>query len=348
METDAGTGGDVGAAEECSIGAVSGESNEASGAEPIVKMETDGGGGDQSQSDPVPPAEAVGGGGGEEGKEVEGGGTERLEEADPGSKVKTEEDAPAAANVVVKEEPAPAASHSDAAPPAVEAAVAGSAGADQAAAVNVDLSSLGKGGGLIGDDEDQAFVPQASAMPSLAQYTSKAKDAHSKIERNSYDVESWKILISEVQSGSMKHLAGEVYERLLEVFPTSGRHWLSYTNTFVAENRKAKAIEVLQRALPHCPHVDLWRAFLIHFVGITKDQSEVAKAYERAVESVGQDIAANAVWNDYINFLKNAKVATQYEKSQSMFQLRRAYHRALLVPMHQMERLWCDYEVSSS
>jgi hypothetical protein len=31
-----------------------------------------------------------------------------------------------------------------------------------------------------------------------------------------------------------------------QVFPTSGRHWLSYANTFVAENRKPKAIGVLQ------------------------------------------------------------------------------------------------------
>jgi len=35
----------------------------------------------------------------------------------------------------------------------------------------------------------------------------------------------------------------------------------------------------MQRALQHCPHVDLWRAFLIHFVGLTKDHAEIAKAH---------------------------------------------------------------------
>ena len=131
---------------------------------------------------------------------------------------------------------------------------------------------------------------------------------------------------------------------MLEVFPTSGRHWLSYANTFVAENKKPQAIAVLQRALQHCPHVDLWRAFLIHYVQITKDPADIGKAYERAVECIGQDIASNAVWNDYINFLKTKKVTSQYEKTQDMFTLRRAFHRALLVPMHQMERLWSEYE----
>ena len=70
----------------------------------------------------------------------------------------------------------------------------------------------------------------------------------------------------------------EVYDSVLKVFPTSGKTWLSYANTFVAENKKAQAIQVLQRALGTqftrvpCiegslpPYVDLWRAFLIHVV----------------------------------------------------------------------------------
>ncbi len=44
-------------------------------------------------------------------------------------------------------------------------------------------------------------------------------------------------------------LAVEVYDSVLKVFPTSGKTWLSYANTFVAENKKAQAIQVLQRAL---------------------------------------------------------------------------------------------------
>ena len=207
----------------------------------------------------------------------------------------------------------------------------------------IDVASLGKGGGLMGDD-DHVFVPQVAPAPSLSQYTAKAKEASSKVELNKYDVDAWKVLVSEVQTGAMKHLAGEVYERLLEVFPTSGRHWLSYANTFVADNNKAQAIAVLERALPQCPHVDLWRAFLIHFVGLTKDSGEVGKAYEGAVECIGQDMAANAVWNDYIAFLKKSIAGNRYEKGMAMNQLRRAYQRALLVPMHQMERLWSDYE----
>jgi len=231
--------------------------------------------------------------------------------------------------------------------PAASAAASDSGGASKGSGggagkgmpLAVDLASLGKGGGLMGDD-DEVFAPQVALAPSLSQYTAKAKEASGKVELNKYDIEAWKVLISEVQTGAMKHLAGEIYERVLQVFPTSGRHWLSYANTFVAENRKPKAIGVLQRALQHCPHVDLWRAFLIHFVGLTKDHAEIAKAYERAVECIGQDIAANAVWSDYIAFLKSAKAGNQYEKSMNMNKLRKAYQRALLVPMHQMEHIY--------
>jgi len=287
----------------------------------------------------------------------------KEEHAQAAPAVKEEIAAKPAAAAVVKEEPAEVAKEkiAQAAPKVEEEPAAKPAAAAAESAVTptakkagvpktplVDTASLGKGGGLIGDDEEKAFVPQAVPAPSLSQYTTKAKEANSKVELNKHDVDAWKVLIAEVQTGAMKHLASEIFERVLEVFPTSGRHWLSYANTYVAENKKSQAIAVLQRALPHCPHVDLWRAFLIHYVGmnvgLTKDAVEIGKAYERAVECVGQDIAANAVWNDYINFLKNSKVANQYEKSQNMFQLRRAFHRALLVPMHQMERLWSDYE----
>jgi hypothetical protein len=123
----------------------------------------------------------------------------------------------------------------------------------------VDVASLGKGGGLIGDDDDKVFIPQASPAPSLSQYTSKGKEANGRVALNKYDVEAWKVLVSEVQSGGMKHLAAEIYERLLEVFPTSGRHWLSYANVYVAENKKPQAIAVLERGaclwLSCCPHV---------------------------------------------------------------------------------------------
>ena len=199
--------------------------------------------------------------------------------------------------------------------------------------------------GLLGNGR---FEPQAAPAPSLDQYTQRAKDANSKVQRNKYDIEAWKVLVSEVQSGAMKHLFVEIYERLLEVFPTSGRHWLAYANQYVAENDKKKAIEVLKRGLPHCPHVDLWRSYLTHFTSVTmqstKDNSEVLKAFERAVDAVGQDISSNSLWSEYIAFLRSCKVSNQYENTQRMNQLRRAYHRCLQVPMHSVDKLWTEYE----
>lgn len=81
---------------------------------------------------------------------------------------KVEEEPPAKpAAVAVKEEPA--VKEAPAAKPA--GAEAGAAkGGPAAAKLSVDLASLGKGGGLIGDDEDKAFVPQVCASVCLFLY----------------------------------------------------------------------------------------------------------------------------------------------------------------------------------
>jgi hypothetical protein len=55
------------------------------------------------------------------------------------------------------------------------------------------------------------LAPQAAPAASLSQYTAKAKEAYSKIELNKYDVEAWKALITEVQTGPMKHLGALLY-----------------------------------------------------------------------------------------------------------------------------------------
>ena len=123
----------------------------------------------------------------------------------------------AAAQVVVKEEPAPAAVAPEAEmePPSLAAptSLPPAAAAVGKKDIKVDVANLGKGSGLMGDD-DGLFVPQASPAPSLSQYSAKAKEADARIELNKYDVDAWKSLLSEVQVGSMKHLAGEVYERV--------------------------------------------------------------------------------------------------------------------------------------
>ena len=153
------------------------------------------------------------------------------------------------------------------------------------------------------------------------------------------------VLMDEIQKGQMKHLRCEVLERLLQAFPTSGRHWKMYCEALVADGKREDALAALEKAMPMIPQIDLWKQYiLLTNTQCSGDTATMSKAYEKAVDAVGQDIGSNSLWGDYVTFLKNQKVSNLYEDGQRKNQLRRAYQRLLQVPMHGVDRFWGEYE----
>ena len=59
---------------------------------------------------------------------------------------------------------------------------------------------------------------------------------------------------------------------------------------------------------------------------------------------VGQDKDAGEIWNDYIQFLKAGETSSTWEEQQKMDSLRKAYHRAVQIPLDNVERLWSELE----
>eukprot|EP00117_Sycon_ciliatum_P000635 scpid104056/ scgid6622/ Cleavage stimulation factor subunit 3; CF-1 77 kDa subunit; Cleavage stimulation factor 77 kDa subunit len=57
--------------------------------------------------------------------------------------------------------------------------------------------------------------------------TDRGMKAEEKLDENLYDLEAWNVLIREAQSGMIER-GRELYERLLKVFPLSGRFWRTY------------------------------------------------------------------------------------------------------------------------
>lgn len=70
----------------------------------------------------------------------------------------------------------------------------------------------------------------------------------------------------------------------------------------------------------------------------------VRKSYEFALNHVGQDKDAGEIWNDYIQFLKAGETSSTWEEQQKMDALRKAYHRAVQIPLDNVERLWTELE----
>lgn len=83
--------------------------------------------------------------------------------------------------------------------------------------------------------------------------------------------------------------------------------------------------------------------------------TQVRKAFEFALDRVGQALDSGPLWEAYVTFLKGIAPDTPEHKkvfatvpgqevASQREALRRAYQRALRVPQHRLDMLWREYE----
>eukprot|EP00271_Cylindrocystis_brebissonii_P005432 TRINITY_DN1745_c0_g1_i16.p1 TRINITY_DN1745_c0_g1~~TRINITY_DN1745_c0_g1_i16.p1 ORF type:complete len:658 (-),score=119.46 TRINITY_DN1745_c0_g1_i16:936-2621(-) len=106
--------------------------------------------------------------------------------------------------------------------------------------------------------------------------------------------------------------------------------------------------KIFSRCLLSCPHLELWRCYLDFIRKFQEEKTggreDVRRAFEFALLHVGLDIGAGPLWEDFIRFLKTTPASGPHEESQRMASIRKAYQRAIAVPMAGGEQLWKDYE----
>ncbi len=138
-------------------------------------------------------------------------------------------------------------------------------------------------------------------------------------------------------------------------------YWREYCELEIEFGSPDTVKTLFSRCLLTCLDVDLWRTYL-RFIRKLNDPAgaeglaEVRQAYEFALDHIGQDVRSGPVWQDYIQFLAAPKLGTPehdalfgaapegQEDSQRTAALRRAYHRALVVPNAALDALWTGYE----
>lgn len=166
------------------------------------------------------------------------------------------------------------------------------------------------------------------------------------VENNTYDVDSWSLLIREAQTRPI-HEVRAMYEKLIVAFPTTGRYWKIYIEQEMKAQNFEKVEKLFQRCLMKILNIDLWRLYL-NYVKETKCmlptyKEKMAQAYDFALEKIGMDIHAYPIWNDYINFLKSVDAIGSYAENQKISAVRKIYQRAVITPIIGIETLWKDY-----
>ncbi|WEW55194.1 mRNA 3'-end-processing protein rna14 [Emydomyces testavorans] len=169
------------------------------------------------------------------------------------------------------------------------------------------------------------------------------------------DTEAWLELISEHRSRNKLDSARQVYERFFKVFPWAAEQWIAYANMESEHNELYRLEQIFNKSLLNIPNVQLWSVYLDYVRrrnNLTTDTTGQARriissAYDFALQNIGIDKDSGSVWVDYIQFIRSGPGnigGSGWQDQQKMDLLRKAYQRAICIPMQAVNTLWKEYD----
>ncbi|KUJ10730.1 Suf-domain-containing protein [Mollisia scopiformis] len=208
-----------------------------------------------------------------------------------------------------------------------------------------------------------AQVPNSTVPPIQVSSVAKARLPHDKTgiledrikEDPRGDVDAWMSLIAEHRRRNKNDDARAVYERFFKVFPQAAEMWVQYIEMELELDNFGAAENIFGRSLLTVPNVQLWSTYLNYIRrrnDLTNDvtgtaRSTISQAYDFVLANIGIDKDSGKIWHEYIQFIRSAPGQIgggSWQDQQKMDQLRKAYQRAIMVPMSALNALWKDYD----
>ncbi|KAK3319909.1 hypothetical protein B0T19DRAFT_274538 [Cercophora scortea] len=167
-------------------------------------------------------------------------------------------------------------------------------------------------------------------------------------------MDTWMALFEEHRLRSDVEAQRRVYDRFLAVFPQAAEIWAAYLDMELGMNNFPEAERIFGKCLMGTPNVNLWTRYL-DYIRRRNDLNDstgqarqtVSQAYEFVIDNIGLDKDSGRIWYEYIQFLKSGPGVvggSQWQDQQKMDQLRRAYQRAICVPIANVNTLWKEYD----
>ena len=131
--------------------------------------------------------------------------------------------------------------------------------------------------------------------------------------------------------------------------------WNGYLEMELGMNNLAETERIFGMCLMTTPNVALWSKYLDYIrrrndltsEGSGQARQVIHQAYEFVIENIGLDKDSGKIWTDYIEFIKSGPGTaggSGWQDMQKMDQLRRAYQRAICVPVANVNSLWKEYD----
>ncbi|KAJ6579583.1 Suf-domain-containing protein [Mycena vulgaris] len=148
---------------------------------------------------------------------------------------------------------------------------------------------------------------------------------------------SWKRLVHIADTSGDTALITSTYDALLEMYPHTAAAQIAYVKHFEVDRPNHSKIEgLLSQFLRRSPSADVWKCY-VRYIRQSNGpgaREVVRKAFEYS----------GSIWAEYIDFLKAGPATTAWETGQKMDAIRKVYHRAVQIPIDNIETLWSDYE----
>ncbi|KAI5279944.1 mRNA 3'-end-processing protein rna14, partial [Ascosphaera acerosa] len=130
--------------------------------------------------------------------------------------------------------------------------------------------------------------------------------------------------------------------------------WVAYATFELQHNELYRLEQIFNKSLLSVPDVRLWGIYLDYVRrrnNLTTDasgqaRSVITSAYDFALQQVGIDKDSAPVWTDYVQIIRSGPGLignSTWQDQQKMDMLRKAYQRAINVPMAAVTTMWKEY-----
>ncbi|CAD6968198.1 unnamed protein product [Tilletia controversa] len=231
-------------------------------------------------------------------------------------------------------------------------AAAGSSSARTTAAADVTMKTLAP-----------APVLLPSSNPTSASRELTGEELfRARLQEEPRDAESWmKVLDAVLTRGNLDEIR-KTYDDFFQIFPTAAAQWVAYLDHELAHSNFAQVESIFARCLRNTPSMELWRYYLSYSRRVNplppatsgadaaeetpreKTRKVIEAAYEFCLSYIGREKDSGNIWMEYIHFIKEREARAAYKEGQKMDDLRRVYHRALSIPLNNIELIWRDYD----
>ncbi|KAJ7717418.1 hypothetical protein DFH07DRAFT_762011 [Mycena maculata] len=171
-----------------------------------------------------------------------------------------------------------------------------------------------------------------------------------RLQKSPHDPESWKSLVDLAETSKEPLRIRHTYDALLKQYPNTAAAQLAYVDHLLQKNDYSDAEELLNKYLRTSTSVELWIYYLRYVrqanTGTGPESHEtIRNAFNFALDHIGQDRDSGSIWAEYISFLNSTKASSTWDNEQKVDALRKAYHKAIQIPLDNIEDLWRNYGV---